>query len=395
MAEDKALTIPAKVSSYYLYTLAVSAATICGIIAYASKSPRSDFLTTIICTLIPVVCAALFLAIHHRASFRSAAIVAVPALLFVWIAFTLAISGIYSGWEFEEKLLGTLLVLLVTGIPAVGAMFCVKKPWGTIFAWTFMVLASVCGLTAIYCIWFLDSNPELMGKIGVTSMATYGCLGTGSLLLINVRARDRRYFRYPGMLFAVCAFALDFALRWDFVKEAVEVWWPCVHVCWAAAGTLAAINVLLMTRKKGFVRVMKWIAVATAALTGAGVILLLDPIELLPRVQPRTLEWIDRLTRMALMASCGSAMLMVIARASLRLVPRLTTARVVDRITLTCPNCGVAQEMDLRGTCKGCLLQFKIELAEPHCPECRHLLINLTSDRCPECGHAIKRPAVA
>ena len=89
----------------------------------------------------------------------------------------------------------------------------------------------------------------------------------------------------------------------------------------------------------------------------------------------------------------GSIISLVLARTALRLNIKSTAYTGNGRMEIKCPNCGTLQTLGTSGACRQCLLRFHIQLTEPHCPACDHLLLNLESSRCPECGHAINRPA--
>ena len=71
----------------------------------------------------------------------------------------------------------------------------------------------------------------------------------------------------------------------------------------------------------------------------------------------------------------------------------LTDARSIADIKgmdIICPRCAHKQKIDLgESRCAGCGVIFLIKLAEPRCPRCDYVLLDLRAGICPECGSSI------
>jgi hypothetical protein len=104
---------------------------------------------------------------------------------------------------------------------------------------------------------------------------------------------------------------------------------------------------------------------------------------------PNERIWLDR----------GTILLCIVTACALLCVPILhwlntlreraaVTTRLV--LSLTCPRCGLTQELPAGGAeCGRCKLRLRIEIEEEQCPKCGYLLYKLTSTNCPECGTPI------
>lgn len=95
----------------------------------------------------------------------------------------------------------------------------------------------------------------------------------------------------------------------------------------------------------------------------------------------------------AIFAFCGLVVVAVVQRArGAKRNERGDTVPWRLKVPITCPRCGLAQELAAGGgessRCARCRLRIVIEVDEPRC-ECGYALYRLTGALCPECGREV------
>ncbi|MGA1044441.1 MAG: hypothetical protein ACO3ZY_04460 [Phycisphaerales bacterium] len=118
------------------------------------------------------------------------------------------------------------------------------------------------------------------------------------------------------------------------------------------------------------------------------------------------LRWIDRLVKSmseevffrihgsgAIFAFCGLVVVAVVQRArGSKRNERGDTVPWRLKVPITCPRCGLAQELPVGGgdasRCGRCRLRIVIEVEEPRCG-CGYALYRLAGATCPECGREV------
>lgn len=163
-------------------------------------------------------------------------------------------------------------------------------------------------------------------------------------------------------------------------------WWPGFTLVSAAAVALAQVNLVRVTPLRAALRWLKPLTVlaglAAVALNAAWM------------VQVEAIDFEGPLIRSATAAGIigGAMTLAVFVLAWVTRVSPQQQRVFLDaaRLTVTCPECGVAQRIGPgRTACVNCGLLFHLQVEEPHCPGCHYLLYHAHGDRCPECGMPI------
>jgi hypothetical protein len=219
-----------------------------------------------------------------------------------------------------------------------------------------------------------------------------------AVLLVNVKQGDRRYFRIPAIVVALCTAVLFLAVVFmeHHSSDELENAERAVLCCAVPVLFFAHLNILLMVPTRGL---FAWLKVGTIACSGgcAGLIFVASAGGFIEETGV-----IGAITAAGIPALCGSLALVAVA-----LMGRARSERVVDYtstltdIQITCPRCEKGQRVPLGDSaCAGCGLQLSIKATEPRCAECGYMLYGITSPRCPECGTAVggvagAAPAVA
>lgn len=360
----------------------------CTVMAFATRN-SVEYYYFLLITFLGLILVAPIVVILHRPGFRAGGTVLCAAFLTLWAILLCFMMQPEFLSDHSSELMNTMYVVLAMGIPTGVALMNVHRPWGKWFGWTFALLAALCIPIILLTIWIPHDDPYT--KIATTAAFAFLILGTGSVFLVNVGQRDRRYFRWPGILLSLAAMILITIPIWatnDFWEKNFDKF--VGYELWIAASILALINLLLMTWHRGLVRSLQWTAIALVTLAGiaVGLTVWADYAD----AKDAFHDWLPRCLAATGTLAVGAIACMLTARTMLRL-KKPAPPPGIDRLTLTCPVCQTYQPMDFKGDCIKCHLQFTISLLEPRCPNCTHLLLNLTSDRCPECGTPVKRNA--
>jgi len=98
-----------------------------------------------------------------------------------------------------------------------------------------------------------------------------------------------------------------------------------------------------------------------------------------------------------IVTGCATLALVVLHRFNRRAGPVSSgPAAAFETVLLACPRCKERQNAPV-GTsgCRGCGLLLTVRLAEPRCPACDYITLDLRGGRCPECGAALAPRGVA
>ncbi len=323
--------------------------------------------------------------ILHRPAFRAGGVVLCVFFLSILALLLLSIVG----WLSSDKVFGTLEIVLFIGIPAGVALLVRQKKWAPAFTWTLTTIATVSGVAALLGIWLPGGS--VASKLIYCSFVLLIYGGSGSILLINVGRGDKRYFRWPAIAVAMVAVVLGVMgqAKSDDWNDPLAFW---ARVFGLFAMTLAFINMILMTQRTGLVRLFQRSTIIAATLTGMSALLFTVADHYVHDSGSPVHQWAARCLDATLYLTVGGTLCLLTARELLRVKCAPTSLPGIAGMQIICPNCHTPGVVRLNGACPACLLQFRITLIEPKCPQCDHLLLNLNSDRCTECGFQLKRP---
>jgi len=218
--------------------------------------------------------------------------------------------------------------------------------------------------------------------------------GIGTLVLaclVNVGRRDRRWWRWGGVLVGTAAFVMAVIGIW--CETSSDLGGVTVTALISVAALVGLANMVFMVPLLGFQTLVRWGTLAAGAACALGINLLAfadtawagDVAESLREGAGRGAAGAG------IVAGCGSLALLILARINRRVefVPEEGSTIMRD-LLLVCPRCNRKQRMVLGGgVCAGCGLRIEVRIEEPRCVVCGYLLYKLTSGRCPECGTAI------
>lgn len=143
-------------------------------------------------------------------------------------------------------------------------------------------------------------------------------------------------------------------------------------------------NVLLLPRLRGVAAGVPWATAGASLLAAAllaAMVLALEESLATPLIAS------------LLLVVSGSLGVLVLSRFAA--APVFVTDRsIVQELDVRCPRCSDQQALPFgKSACRRCGLRFRIDVEEPRCRECSHLLVGTQSDHCPECGTPIALPA--
>jgi hypothetical protein len=216
------------------------------------------------------------------------------------------------------------------------------------------------------------------------------------VLLLNVGRGDRRWFRWVGLAAVGAGVVLGLT---EAVRDPNPSAWMKVayRLSTELAGTLAAVNVLMMSRHGGLARVLRRAAVGLALALG-GVLMLMTVAAyaepLFGVVAPTmAMVWAGRVLATMIVLFPGAVFAVVLARSQARALARVAPTGV-RHVMLECPTCRAVGPVSVRygGACPQCLTRFCVTVIEPRCSECDYLLVGTAGNRCPECGTPFDRP---
>ena len=331
----------------------------------------------------------------ERPRVRLAGLVGTCVLFLTWL---LSLAGIWGepylfhhDWHIWES----MGILLLIGLPVTAIMLLITFPAVRWAGWGLVVWSALCWVGATGALWLPNSlfgSPSPYGyyyrsqhDVVESFLLAYGYGFIIMLLLVNVGMKDKRYFRYAGVLLGFLGMAIAITGVW--VPSAGFYWPQIAAVSTIAAITMGYINLLLMIKGKPWQNMLRWGTVILAGLSGlAGV----QGVATDWNLSADESLWFRIAAAGSIMTICASLAQLVVALI-LRKVqrPEVEDATITD-IVLTCPRCQKSQRLPLGASrCGGCGLQFAIQAFVPHCPKCDYNLSGNTSGRCPECGEPI------
>jgi hypothetical protein len=212
------------------------------------------------------------------------------------------------------------------------------------------------------------------------AIAGLGVLGVASL--VGAGAPPRRPWRWVGVIASLIATVVAVVAIWKHLQSGGGMFAVIVSI----AAVVAHANLCLLvplTPPQKWVRVVTIVAaLATAALVD-GMVLADDYRYDFPPGQ-------NFAAAAGIIASCGSLVLLVLARLT-RHLDRVPVLSEVREVTVICPGCQKKQTLGVGdSTCATCGLKFHIRVEEPRCANCDYVLFMLQSDRCPECGTPVR-----
>lgn len=109
--------------------------------------------------------------------------------------------------------------------------------------------------------------------------------------------------------------------------------------------------------------------------------------DLLPRVA----------AALGIITGCATLAMIVLNRINRRAGPgHSAPLSQFTSVLLACPRCGRKQHAPVgRSGCTGCGLLLTLGVAEPRCPACEYVTLDLKTDTCPECGARLFPKGVA
>lgn len=297
-------------------------------------------------------------------------------------------------WDVAKPLLGgrgegqigeTMVILGFAVLGAMGLMGLLQRPRAVVAGWAGLVVVVATAVAFLLATWTPQSLlPEQEYWETGWAILLFGMLAV--VALVGVGTDKGRHWRWVGVMASAAALAMWLAAIWVGAgSDPGFVAW-CVLI--SAAIVVAHANLALYTPLAPRQRWILAVAIGATIVTAALFDVLIAEEKL---AQSRFSAYaFDRiLAAAAIVASCGSLALCVLARMNRRVEFEPVMAELVN-VVVICPRCRRKQQVHVGGAvCSGCGLRITISVEEPRCPTCEYLLYGLTSDRCPECGSVI------
>jgi hypothetical protein len=200
--------------------------------------------------------------------------------------------------------------------------------------------------------------------------------------LVGVGVPPRRPWRWIGMVASLIATVVAVVAIWKHIDSGGGTFSVVVSV----AAVVAHANLCLLVPLTAPQKWVRWVTILAAFATAAlidGMLLADDYHRDFPLGQ-------NLAAATGIIASCGSLVLLVLARLN-RHLDRVPVLSEVREMTIVCPGCEKKQTVGVGDSaCSTCNLKFHIRVEEPRCPNCDYVLFMLQSDRCPECGTPLR-----
>lgn len=251
----------------------------------------------------------------------------------------------------------------------------------------FLVSIAACGLVGVYCL-LIGSFGQFQAKV----LGTTAAVATASILgLASAIPWERRRWHPIGPFGAVSVTAalillliLIWADRWLSSQGVIRNFVRVMGTACVAGVALPHVALLSLARLR---RSYQWVRTATLCTIAA----LGLEITYLIWAEPHGDEWIRLTGVLSIAVACGTIAVPILHRVS-RIRTREAVRTVELLLTVTCPRCGLAQQLPVgRSACTQCKLRFVIEIEEETCDTCGYPLYQLTSANCLECGTPIAR----
>lgn len=302
------------------------------------------------------------------------------ALMLIW-----DVAKPLLGWRGEGHVGETMAILGLGVLGAMGLMGLLPQRRTVVAARTGLVVVVAAAAAFLLATW----GPR-WGLPEQECWETGGAiLSLGMLAVValgGVGSDKGRHWRWVGVMASAAALAMWLTDIWMGVGSdpGFVAWCVLISVAVVVAHANLALNTPLAPHQRWILAVAIGATMVTAVLFD----LLIAEEKLGPsRFYTHTFERI--LAAAAIVASCGSLALCVLARMNRRVEFEPVMAELVN-VVVICPRCRRKQQVHVGGAvCSGCGLRITISVEEPRCPTCEYLLYGLTSDRCPECGSPI------
>lgn len=302
------------------------------------------------------------------------------ALMLIW-----DVDKLLLGPGAEDQVSETMVILGLSVLAAMGMMPLLPKPRTVVAARTGLIVLAATAVVFLLATWepWSDFREQKCWESGVAILP----LGLLAAVALGGFGYDKgRHWRWVGVLASAAALAL--ALTGIWVGAGSDLWFVVLCVLISTAIVVAHANLALNTPLTPSQRWILAVAIGATVVTGVLFDVMIAEEKL---AQSHFLSnSFDRiLAATAIVASCGSLALCVLARMNRRVEFEPVMAELVG-VVIVCPRCRRKQQVHVGGAvCSGCGLRITISVEEPRCPTCEYLLYGLTSDRCPECGSAI------
>jgi len=299
-------------------------------------------------------------------------------LLVIWMPYEFGFS-----YRFFDEVLQTAGAIAAGAIPAMIALRLAEEPGARPAGWMGVALSVLIFLMLITAAW-ASSYPAHQDKLGTSALALALFGGLAVISLVGA-GRDRRYWRYLGVLAAAAGCVIAFVGIWRELRGGSSL-----TIVSSLAVTVALANMVMLCPLKAGQTWLAYATIAAAAFTALFV-------DLTAIYNPQG-RW-DLLYRLAgafgILSACGCLALGVLHRLNRRFDLK-PSGLEITRFTLVCPACGKKQTLSTgHACCDNCGLLIHMRFEEPRCPNCDYLLYMLKADRCPECGTPIHRSAGA
>jgi MFS family permease len=302
-------------------------------------------------------------------------VVVIEFLLFLALIWEL--HAILPVWRSEENVLMTIGAVGGASVAATLLLLAVQRPDARVAGMAGLGLTSAFFVAAMIGSWV---PPKWVEEWWATAwiIAIFGALSVAAL--VGTGTGDRRHWRWIGAAASAVAAYMLIAAAWTSAAD-----WETMSLFIAAGIYVAFANLVMRVPLKpgqGWLRTGTLLAgAATAVLSELIVFDYRD--EIVTRSDAAA----------AILASCGTLALLVLARLNRR-VDFEPLSQEMRQITVFCPRCRKKQTLELGGAaCKACGLRIEVRAEEPRCAQCGYLLYQLTSDVCPECGASIRPDA--
>jgi hypothetical protein len=249
----------------------------------------------------------------------------------------------------------TMLFLVATAVPAIAFVAIVNRPDAALAARVGLLASVVVMVLLMVGTWggWLRKVPAERWQFLALSLAIFAAL---AVLGLVGAGRDRRHWRWLGVAAAATAFAISaYAIILDIHESSA------FFVCAVSlAAVVAHANVVARCPLKPAQQWLLWGTIAAVIATGGFV-------DLARITRPWHEEILGRMAgATAIVASCGTLALLILARLHYRILPAAATLATLQEITLTCPRCQTRQTIAIgSGNCAACGLSIQVRLQEP------------------------------
>jgi rRNA maturation protein Nop10 len=312
---------------------------------------------------------------------RSAGLLGMAIIL---IEYLLAMSLIWGSEHWGDTLMeqvgfATLFVPTV-GVPAVALLRIAGTKLGR---WAGRIGVALCGVEFILLM--IAARMEATRSNSDQAWSTAGvCAIFFPLLLLSLaglNASPGAWRRWPAIIMSFVSLVVCLVGIWRDVEDHPSTFAVLVSI----ATVLAYVNIAMLCPLKSGQIWARWVAVlsvaATAACIDCGVFLNYSGNdELFGRLAAAT----------GIIAGCATLALAIFAALNRKIERPAIMLQDVRSVEVICPLCRKKQPIATGGAmCVECGLRITIQLEQPQCAKCGHILYGLKFDRCPECGTAV------